>query len=397
MSDFLGMSDEDFLKQNAPEAAPEGAAASTEGNIQATETPATVEGDGEDSTAEGTVAATTEAETSAEDTTTQPNEDEPKADLPGSTTPETTEPKTEEPKTAAPGDQVKPPQGETQEAKPTEAPDYEGFYKQIMAPFKANGKQIELKSPAEAIQLMQMGANYTAKMQALVPHRKVLLMLENNQLLDESKLSFLIDLQNKNPEAIKKLIKDSGIDPMEIDTSVEPAYREGNHRVTDEEAKFRTALDDLKSNPTGTETLKVINTDWDQASKDVLWGSPEVMQIIHQQREVGIYDRIAAEIDRQKTLGRISPETPFLQAYKTVGDQLVEANAFADLVDKSTPPAPQPTVVATRVAAPKPTVSNSDKAIAASPTRTTPKTAKAVINPLAMSDDDFLKQMNGRV
>jgi hypothetical protein len=143
-----------------------------------------------------------------------------------------------------------------------------------MAPFKANGKLIQLKDPSEVIQLMQMGANYTRKLQDIQPHRKVLLMLENNGLLDEGKLSFLIDLEKKNPEAIKKLVKDAGIDPMDIDTSSEPAYSEGNHLVSDEESGFRQVLDEMVSSETGKETVKLINTDWDQASKEALWKSP---------------------------------------------------------------------------------------------------------------------------
>jgi hypothetical protein len=272
--------------------------------------------------------------------------------------------------------------------------DYEGFYKRIMAPFKANGKMVELKTPEEAVQLMQMGANYTRKMQDLVPHRKALMMLESNGLLDEGKLSYLIDLDKKNPEAIKKLIKEAGIDPLEIDTTVAPAYREGTHRVTDEEANFHTALNDMRSNQAGMETLQSINTTWDPASKELLMKSPEVMSIIQQQRESGVYDRIVAEMNRQKTFGSIAPTTPFLQAYKSVGDQLVQANAFADIVAKTVPAS---TVVATRTAAVKPVVANSEKAKAASSSRASAQTQKAFVNPLAMSDNDFLKQMQNKL
>src|SRR5690606_26772936 len=201
-------------------------------------------------------------------------------------------------------------------------PDYKAFYERIMAPLKANGKTIDLRNPEEAIQLMQMGANYTRKMQAIAPHRKVLLMLENNGLLDEGKLSFLIDIEKKNPEAIKKLIKDAGIDPREIDLEDPDAkpYLVGNHRVTDEEASFRAVLDDLGSNPEGKATLQAIQAQWDQASKEVLWKQPEVMTLIHQQRENGIYDRISAEMERRRTLGMIPPNVPFLPAYKAIGD-----------------------------------------------------------------------------
>jgi hypothetical protein len=279
--------------------------------------------------------------------------------------------------------------------------DYVALYKQIMAPFKANGKMIELRDPQEAIQLMQMGANYTRKLQELQPHRKLLLMLQNNGLLDEGKLSYLIDLDKRNPEAIKKLVKDAGIDPLEIDTTVEPAYLAGNHKITDAEANFRTALDEVGSSSEGKTTLQTINDRWDQASKEVLWKNPDLITTIHNQREAGVYQIVADEIERQRTLGQIPPNTPFIEAYKIVGDKLLETTAFDHLpaIQQLKPhrqQQPQVQPVATRVAVSKPVVTNGDKASAASPSRSTPRTATTV-NPLPESDEEFLKRMENRV
>lgn len=286
-------------------------------------------------------------------------------------------------------------------------PDYKALYEALMQPLKANGKIIELKSPEELKQLAQMGANYTRKMQAIAPHRKILLMLENNGLLDEGKLSFLIDIEKKNPDAIKQLIKDAGLDPREIDLEDPQAkpYLVGNHRVAEEEVAFRTVLDDVSSNPGGKETLLTINTQWDQASKEVLWKQPEVMSLIHQQRENGIYDRISNEVERLKNLGTIPSQTPFLAAYKQVGDQLAEAGAFDDLIKPKVETQKQSsdsqkTPVATRTGTPKPVVKNGDKVSAASPTRSSTRKAEAVINPLSLSDEEFEKQFaqyQGRV
>jgi hypothetical protein len=374
---FLEMSDEEFLNQSVPEESP----------VETTPQATAVEGAQVTETQETPTETAPPGSDQGEEVVTEP------AEAAATTDPTGANPHNAEATGTKEGEQ----KTEDKAQETDQATDYEGFYKQIMAPFKANGKTIELRNPAEAVQLMQMGANYTRKMQELAPHRKVLMMLESNGLLDEGKLSYLIDLDKKNPEAIKKLIKDAGVDPMEIDTSVEPAYREGNHRVTDEEANFRTALDDMKSNQSGMETLTVINAGWDHASKELLWKSPEVMQIIHQQRESGIYDRIVTEMNRQKTLGRIAPQVPFLQAYKAVGDQLLEANGFADLGNKPPTAPAQPAVVATRAATPKPVVTNNDRANAASSTRTSPKSAQEFVNPLAMRDEDFMKQMVNRV
>ena len=67
---------------------------------------------------------------------------------------------------------------------------------------------------------------------------------------------------------------------------------------------------------------------------------------------------------------------------------------FNDLV-KPIPKNNEP--IATRVVTPKPVVTNGAKASAASTTRSVTTPAKQLVNPLAMSDEDFLKQMNNRV
>lgn len=280
------------------------------------------------------------------------------------------------------------------EEKPEESKDlatYKAFYDRVMAPFKANGKMIELQSEEEVIQLMQMGANYTKKLQDIQPHRKVLLMLQNNDLLDEGKLSFLIDLEKKDPKAIHKLLKDSGIDPMDIDTESEPDYREGNHTVSDEEAQFRSVIEDVASTDAGKETIRIIQTQWDQTSKEVLWSQPDILQVMHSQRENGIYDRIVAEVDRQKTLGKISPTTPFLEAYQMVGTQLYGGQPKPASADNPNPgPAPK-RELERRPAKPKPKVQNGDKAKAASTTRSSPRSSNPIVNPLEMSDEEFMK------
>ena len=274
---------------------------------------------------------------------------------------------------------------------------YEAEYKKLMAPFKANGKTIELRNVDEAVQLMQMGANYTRKMQDIQPHRKVLMMLEQNGLLDEGKLSYLIDLDKKNPEAITKLLKDSNIDPLTLDVEKDSTYLPGNHAVSDEHVAFQSQLDDLVSTQEGVETVKQINTTWDQASKDVLWSDPSLLKVFHEQRSNGIYDRIATEVNRLTTLGQIPASTPFIQAYKAVGDMLQQQGAFADLVKPTVaqPVEKQPLAVA----APKPVVkvTNSESANAAGGNRTVASKAKPVVNYLNMSDDEFLKQMSNRV
>ncbi len=311
-------------------------------------------------------------------------ETEPAVYIPGSETQVSAKP-------AAATEQVDP----NKPAEQSTTVDYKEAYGHIMAPLKANGKTIELRSIDELRSLAQMGANYTRKMQDIAPHRKILLMLENNGLLDESKLSFYIDLEKKNPEAIKKLVAESGIDPLEIDTSVPAKYQASNHTVTDEELGFRSVLDEVCASPEGQQTVATINSTWDQVSKERLWKDPSLISVFHQQRENGIYARITSEVDRLKALGQIPVSTSFLDAYKLVGDHLHKSNAFADLVKPSpsnqavqTPAVPTP--VAVKTVTPKAPVVNPAVAAASTP-RSTPKRAQTIVNPLAVSDEDFMK------
>ena len=94
------------------------------------------------------------------------------------------------------------------------------------------------------------------------------------------------------------------------------------------EVTFHQALAEVQAQPGGHETLRLINQTWDQESKALLWESPELFQVIQTQRENGVYDQIAAEIDRQKLLGTMGNTTPFLQAYKIAGDHLVKTDGF---------------------------------------------------------------------
>ena len=279
-------------------------------------------------------------------------------------------------------------------------PDFKALYEGLLKPIKANGKEIQLKSHTELVQLAQQGANYTRKMQDIAPHRKTLLMLENNGI-DQEQLSYLIDLSKKDPAAIQKLLKDSAINPLDIDVEAEPTYQGGNHRVSDEEANFRAAIDDASVSETGRVVIQAINGTWDQASKELLFSQPGIIETMIQQQEAGFYERIAGEVDRRRVLGQIPTGMSFLQAYKTVGDQMVAGGQLQDLVANEPAPAQTPPVatapVAVRVAPVKPAVAPNARAEAAAPTRAAPNAAKKIVNPLAMSDDDFMNSFKNRL
>lgn len=342
----------------------------------------------------------TEEETEGEDGPQEPNEDsddqEPQEE--GDSDPEPQESPFEgsvsEEAAAEKSDEKEPAESEEPQA---ETVDYEAFFRQVTAPFKANGEQIQVQSAEDIIRLMQQGANYTKKMQEISRHRKHLLMLQNNGLLDEQKLSFLIDLDKKNPEAIKKLLKDAGIDPIDLDVSEEPKYEAGRHVVSDQEAEFVATIEEVMAFSGGRETVQSARQ-WDPASQRLLAANPQVLYAIHEQRQNGDYAKIAAEINRRQILGILPATTPFLVAYEHVGNELLAQGTLSTVPAQPASPAQSGlrTPVARKVQkSAKPQVDTRRAKAAASP-RTASKGTKREVNPLELSDEEFEKQFNQR-
>jgi hypothetical protein len=183
--------------------------------------------------------------------------------------------------------------------------DYKAEYERLTQPFKANGKEIKVNSVEDAVELMQMGANYSKKMAALKPHLKLIKMLDKHGLMDESKLSYLIDLNGKNPEAIAKLVKDSGLDPMEMDENKAEDYKPTSYKVDDREIELDNVLESIKDSSTYQRTISVVSNDWDKASKEVIANTPQILSVLNAHMESGIYDIIQAELENERTFGRL--------------------------------------------------------------------------------------------
>jgi hypothetical protein len=277
-----------------------------------------------------------------------------------------------------------------------QAIDFEAEYKRLLAPFKANGRDIAVKSVDDAIALMQMGANYNKKMAALKPNLKLMKLLENNGLLSEDKIGFLIDLEKKNPAAINKLVKDSGIDPMDLDAEKASGYKQTAYTVDDREIELDTVLDEIQGSPSYNRTLEIVSTKWDAASKQVIAGNPQLLKVINGHVDSGIYDLISREVEGERLFGRLNGLSD-IEAYRQVGDALHAKGAFNSLAQGSSQnqqkPATPPVVVT-----PKPKVEDDklkDKRRAASSTKpAAPTSTPKDFNPLALSDEEFNKLVN---
>lgn len=283
------------------------------------------------------------------------------------------------------------------EAKPEELNHKSELDRILNTPIKANGGEIKLKSVDEAIQLIQMGANYHKKMAGIKPHMKLLKTLEQNKLLDENEIAFLIDVKNKNPEAIAKLLADSNLDPLDLDKSLGEKYVPTAKAVSDNDVVLDEVINELKDSEHFTKLNTVVTKQWDNGSRGEIYNNPEILRQLHDHMipdstGKSLFEHVSAEVQRRRMLGQISSSVSDYQAYIQTGNDLYEQHVREQQ-------AQQATVVPKRVVKPASKPSNvvdpqtvKKQKQVASPVKAKTTTSKqSDFNPLDLSDDEFEK------
>lgn len=200
----------------------------------------------------------------------------------------------------------------------------------LFQPFKAGGKEVQVRNLDEARSLMQKGVDYTQKMQSLKPRIAQLRVLEQANMLDGN-MDFAIDLFNGKPEAIAKLIKDKGIDVNTLvpknefgeETEQKP-YVPESHSIPDERVRFLDVVDELKANNSLDKVTNAI-TSWDFSSKDEFTKDPEKLLALSNHIQSGLYDAIMKELEHARMVDSpyIKGKTDF-EAYTAIGNAIMQ-------------------------------------------------------------------------
>jgi hypothetical protein len=286
--------------------------------------------------------------------------------------------------------------GDTAE-KTDEKVDAQAFLDKVTGEFKANGRNMKVDNAEDVIRLMQMGANYNRKMSALKPNMKVLKMLEKNELLDENKLNFLIDLEKKNPEAIAKLLADSKLDPLDLNAKEGSEYKAADHSVGNNEIELGSIVESIEDTPTYNQTIEVVTKQWDATSKQTVTNEPHLLRVINDHMASGIYDVISTEIEKERMFGRLDNISD-IEAYKQVGDSISARGGFAHLFKSDEGQQDQNEAQEKTAAKKQAEKTRRDKRRAASPAKPAAPASKDTqdFNPLGMSDEDYLKQFDDK-
>lgn len=258
----------------------------------------------------------------------------------------------------------------------------EEAYDELMSEFKANGKMMQVKSVEEARKLMQMGANYHKKMNDLSQDRRLIQVLKDQGLTSPEKINFLIDLSKNEPEAIKQLLRDAKLDPLDLDLEGDQEYTPKTYEASEAQVQLQDVLDSLQGSEGYEATMDIVGNKWDGASRVLLAKNPEDIRTLQEQVESGLFEVVTAEVERKRMLGELQGVSDF-EAYVQTGNEMYaaqqKAKANAEKIANTTTKTKSDTVA-------------KSKKLAAAPTRGLSqgkKPGNLTKNPLAMSDAEF--------
>ena len=266
--------------------------------------------------------------------------------------------------------------------------DYKAFYEAVTQDYKASGKTMPgVKEPEKFIKALQMATDYALKTAALKPVLKRVKMLE--EVSDED-LAEMLDFKKRNPEVIKKALKEANIDPLELDMD-KVNYVPQVQMISDSEYDFRETVDELSKDAKFNDTKQLILSGLDAKSKELALTDTRVLKALHQEVVSGRIEQIQAKALELRTFGSVDSYITDLELYATIARQMDQNSSTIMQSNQSAVSAQVVSNTQTKQVTKEPNPELEDKrARAGIQTKPQSKVVKKY-DPTKLSDDEFLK------
>lgn len=198
------------------------------------------------------------------------------------------------------------------------------FHKALTAPLKAAGHEFTLEDPNQIRELVSKGLDYTRKMQQISHLRGIGEILREHDMLDPVKLSYAVDLVNHKPEAIARLIKESGVDTFELGDDVADSYQAtpANIEGKAKEVTVREIVEQYKDDDNFNAVFNEARQ-WDNESQVTLVNNPEVLHLLAIHANNGVYKQVMSKVIQERAI--TGTTEPILQHYNRVGQAMFAA------------------------------------------------------------------------
>lgn len=182
--------------------------------------------------------------------------------------------------------------------------DYKAFYEKVaLAKFTANGREVEgFKNPEDLIRAQQMLHGYSDKMKVFKEYKKFLKPLEERAVTsDPDKFNLAMSLLDGDVEAIKKVIKEKGIDPLEMDLeNIE--YAPKNTLPSEAQMLIEEVATQARDLGVEDKFHRVLTKDFDDESLQEFVSNGAVRRDLIQHLQDGTYDTVQNEIRNMELL-----------------------------------------------------------------------------------------------
>lgn len=203
-----------------------------------------------------------------------------------------------------------------------DAAKYKSFFDMVTSEFKANGRPFTINDPADIISLMQKGLNYNQKMAAIKPYFGLIEVLKEHGLTDASSISYLVDLKNKKPEAIAKLVQESKIDTYDLNEEKANAYVPTQLDLSPQRAEMAAIDQEFDGDEDFASVLGELSR-WDLGARNLLQQNPSMIRMLIEHKKSGIFDQIIPVLQQQQALGKVQGNA--LAAYDEIGRAMFAA------------------------------------------------------------------------
>ena len=269
--------------------------------------------------------------------------------------------------------------------------------------FTVDGQEITVTDEADIKRLVERGLNSAVEAKQALPAQQLAQMLANNKLTDPNQLNHLIDIANGDPAAIRKLIKDKGIDPYDLaspdgEEANAEEYKPNDHTVKPETVALNKVLDSLQDSEHFSTTADVVMEQWDEASRAEFMANPSHFTALNNQVADGTYEAISTEMKKLDILGKLPAGRTQFELYRQVGDMMYAEKRLPGQEAQEVKPA-APAVVEE---GPTPEqrlqkAAQEKRKRAVAPSRSIPSTRSTNQVPVSdkvysVSDEDFIKQ-----
>ncbi len=189
--------------------------------------------------------------------------------------------------------------------------------------FKANGQEFEFTEDEIMEQfetVFGQAMNYTQKMQAIAPFRKMISALEEEGITQDQ-LNMAIDALKGDKGALQQILAANKIEAFDLESQEETdPYKPTDYGKNEAQLNIDEITSSISKDPEYKITVDVVDNQWDSTSRQALAKNPQFIVGLHNDIKSGLFDKVSPVAMKMKVLDGNTRSD--IEYYMLAGEQL---------------------------------------------------------------------------